>query len=186
MSFEELEPSYVTPSLSMVFSPAAWNAPEVVRNTKCLAYALNDRLLGHSYIPEIYNLDLDRDSIFSYAHHQSTNLIFRYERTQLGDLQILEGAGFERIAPHQYTPDRRHIVAYSREHEHFMRMDRDGTWSHKLGSHPCARTDVKGSTLTSLEGAFMSAHERLSADDIHYFALPVQGIYVVPVLRHDF
>lgn len=142
----------IQPKLSMAFQPEQWNAPDVVGQNNCLAYALDEFGLGWpfknfraAFDPALHRL---RDVFLKRAEGQRMRNAHYF-----GILFRL--AGFERIRPNQYDPSTRHIIAFSPLRDHFYRLDADGTWSHKPGLSEASNRDDKGNIIESLERSEM-------------------------------
>ena len=140
----------VTPKLSMKFNPEPWNAPDVIGQNNCLAYALDEFGLGWPFLnfSSVENLHLNRLRTLFQARTGRPKDTTYYA-------MLFRLAGFERIRSHQYSPDKRHIIAFSHARDHYYRLDGDGTWSHKAGQSPARNRDDIGNVIHSLEDAVM-------------------------------
>lgn len=155
----------VRPSLSMAFNPEPWNKPDAINLNNCFAYAMNNPYLGWTMADKIrpgQQGDGPKPAIPETCSIVMKNWGPRFEKF-----------GIERISPHQYSPDQRHIFAMFGHNEHFARLDGDNIWSHKAGRTYAKNLDDNGITIVAIESAKI-----WSGAEKSYWALPIDGIKV--------
>lgn len=147
------------------YSPFKWNILPMIFTHNCYDYAFDN-----------YNMLKTEPSqpgfIPNSSSHESGNRLTcagvnerlnsdHGDRIQTASRNIPCGQGKYKIA----------LIADPNDDYHFLRQDRDGTWSHKPGNTPATNLDFAGKVITDPEKAVFVNDEFNYSDFCNYFCV---------------
>jgi hypothetical protein len=151
----------IMPKLGLKYNPKPWNHPDIVSKHNCFDYALDELKLGFAWPGRLVNKEL---TIGRNGPTPSERLL---------------QDGFMRIHQHSLDPLQYHIFAFDGYQDHFIRLDGNGIWSHKLGSYPATNRDQSGKViLDPYNSQLYSRQDRIP--EWEYYTIPSTGVPFIP------